>query len=403
MLTELTEFLSKRCQILEGIAKRAQISTVSCLVGHGKSMTAHTSTVSMKCNYCRGEHLLYQCKDFQKLSVPDKTKHVKAKGLCMNCLKGKHLVKDYLSSNCRTCGKRHNLLLHEGSNVSKEIMKSKAPLETSDDKEVENKENVICSHSRSEEIAANQILLSTAVVKVKDVEGNYVKTRALLDSGSQSSFVSDELINRLKFKCHNVQIEVKGVNQQVSHALKSAKLSIISHCNSFTAEMQCIVLPKITQNVPAVKVDILNLSIPNNLRLADPQFNVSRPVDLLIGADIFWVLLCVGQIKLGKQQPTLQKTLLSWIVAGRVKNSKSKSGSILCNLTSIEDLHERVTKFWRIENCFDKEIEGAETTHCEEYFKINHSRNSEGRFVVRLLLKEEIVSKFGNSEDIGGY
>jgi len=46
--------------------------------------------------------------------------------------------------------------------------------------------------------------------------------------------------------------------------------------------------------------------------LADPKYYIPKEVDLLIGAERFWELACVGQIKLGKNKPTLQKTMLGW-------------------------------------------------------------------------------------------
>jgi len=39
--------------------------------------------------------------------------------------------------------------------------------------------------------------------------------------------------------------------------------------------------------------------------LADPKYYIPKEVDLLTGAEKFWDLICVGQIKLGKNKPTL--------------------------------------------------------------------------------------------------
>ncbi|KYM98837.1 hypothetical protein ALC62_10437, partial [Cyphomyrmex costatus] len=68
--------------------------------------------------------------------------------------------------------------------------------------------------------------------------------------------------------------------------------------------------------------------IPQNIQLADPQFNVSSEIDLLIGADHFWHLLCVGQIKSSPIQPILQKTRFGWILAGCVFKSSRGNDKI---------------------------------------------------------------------------
>jgi len=81
--------------------------------------------------------------------------------------------------------------------------------------------------------------------------------------------------------------------------------------------------------------------IPENLQLADPEFHKAQRVDLLIGASLFYELLCVGQINLLPGLPLLQKTRLGWVVscgsaliASRVPSSASKENSIDVELDS---------------------------------------------------------------------
>lgn len=45
--------------------------------------------------------------------------------------------------------------------------------------------------------------------------------------------------------------------------------------------------------------------LPAGLELADPQFNISSSVDLLISVDLFWQLLYVGQVRATSDHPTL--------------------------------------------------------------------------------------------------
>jgi len=44
----------------------------------------------------------------------------------------------------------------------------------------------------------NHILLATAIVDVKNKSGQYVPCRALLDSGSESSFITERCVQRLR-------------------------------------------------------------------------------------------------------------------------------------------------------------------------------------------------------------
>jgi hypothetical protein len=63
-------------------------------------------------------------------------------------------------------------------------------------------------------------------------------------------------------------------------------------------------------------MDMSKITVPENIKLADPRFDCSGPVDLLIGAELFLPLMCIGQIHLAPGQPHFQKTHLGWIVGG---------------------------------------------------------------------------------------
>lgn len=210
----------------------------------------------------------------------------------------------------------------------------------------------------------SQILLFTAMVKIKDSDGRLVNARALLDNGSQSNFISESIIKELNLKVKDSAIKIKGISQQVTKALKTVSLKISSRFESFTTDLQCIVLPAITQRVPNVKLDKYSLGIPRNITLADPQFHMPLEIDLLLGAEKFWEMICVGQIKLGKGKPILQKTLLGWIVAGKLDFPKYSTSYISCNLSCTQNLDDTLRKFWQIENIIDKQEAISEDSYC---------------------------------------
>ncbi|XP_047027916.1 uncharacterized protein LOC124635998 [Helicoverpa zea] len=55
----------------------------------------------------------------------------------------------------------------------------------------------------------------------------------------------------------------------------------------------------LTGDIPKVPVDVQNLKIPKDIVLADPKFNEPAPVDMLIGADLFWDIIVGEQRPLG--------------------------------------------------------------------------------------------------------
>ncbi|XP_020297685.1 uncharacterized protein LOC109862144 [Pseudomyrmex gracilis] len=257
--------------------------------------------------------------------------------------------------------------------------------------EAKNNEDVVCNHAQTNKLTkTSQVLLSTAMVKVKGSDGQTIIGKALLDNGSQSNFVTEEFAKKLSLKFTNNQIEIKGISQHVTHAMNSVNLSMTSRFDTFEMDILCIVLPKITQSVPTFEFIKADCNIPKNIKLADPNFNLAGKIDLLLGAERFWEVICVGQIKLGKNQPVLQKSVLGGLVSGTISIFLSKQKQTSCNLSLAEDLNNTVHKFWEIEQYENSNFVTPEDEYCETHFKNNYSRQSDGKFVVKLPVKEEV-------------
>lgn len=110
-LKEFIEFLANRCRVSETMVvnnKKAnnaeKINKVSSHVGIAKST---------KCFVCREDHATDKCPDLVKMQVDDRFRKIKALGLCLNCLKGKHFARECHGQRCSQCGGLHNKLLHK--------------------------------------------------------------------------------------------------------------------------------------------------------------------------------------------------------------------------------------------------------------------------------------------------
>ncbi|NEV48941.1 hypothetical protein EUZ93_00065, partial [Wolbachia pipientis] len=165
--------------------------------------------------------------------------------------------------------------------------------------------------------------------------------------------------------------------------------------------MQFIVLEKITQNLPTIEVNVTDLDIPKNIKLADPNFNIPSKIDILIGAERFWELVCVGQIRLGKNKPILQKSLLGWLVSGSINIVESKKHpQTSCNLSTLEELCQTVQSFWEVENYANIKNSTSEEKYCERLFETSYVRQNDGRFVVKLPVKKEILPLLNGSREV---
>ena len=98
--------------------------------GHGKGpkqVKNFLTTATAECPLCKGQHPLYQCQEFKKLT--QKERHVAATraSLCLNCLRPGHGYKQCKSTfTCKTYHKKHHTLLH----FSESSPSSCAPTET---------------------------------------------------------------------------------------------------------------------------------------------------------------------------------------------------------------------------------------------------------------------------------
>ncbi|XP_036144286.1 uncharacterized protein LOC118646100 [Monomorium pharaonis] len=191
-------------------------------------------------------------------------------------------------------------------------------------------------------------------------------------------------------------IEIRGINQQAVCSTDSVNLKITSRFGTFGTELTYVVLPRITQNIPTIEIDISNIEIPKNIKLADPHFNIPGKIDLLIGADNFWNLMCVGQIKLGKQRPATYRRQLDgrFIVQYPIKehllealgNSKEVA---LKRFQSLERKFERKSEFKR-------EYAGF----MREYLHLGHMKPvaEHDRSKFRVFLPHHAVTKEGDAK-----
>nr|CAH7754435.1 unnamed protein product [Callosobruchus chinensis] len=111
----------------------------------------------------------------------------------------------------------------------------------------------------------------------------------------------------------------------------------------------------------------------------DPSYFTSSGVDMLLGAEFFYELLCIGQIRLGKNLPTLQKTVLGWVLSSPIPFVQPLQQTT-CHLTTNQEIHHLLTKFWEIEEpLVTKNLQfSSEEQICEDIFQASTKRASDG-------------------------
>ncbi|XP_055632494.1 uncharacterized protein LOC129772975 [Toxorhynchites rutilus septentrionalis] len=191
---------------------------------------------------------------------------------------------------------------------------------------------------------------------------------------------------------------ISGIGQSTVNVHYGITLSLSSRFDTFSTSLECLVLPKLTVSLPGHHIDVVRWNIPRNLPLADPQFNISKGIDIIIGAELFYHLLEHQQFSLGLGYPILQKTFLGYIVCGKLEQLSSEppitQTSMIC---AEQQLDAQLQRFWEVENIEDVKEHSNEEQACEEHFLQTTSREVDGRFVVRLPLREDMITLMGDS------
>ncbi|UYV63877.1 hypothetical protein LAZ67_2005876 [Cordylochernes scorpioides] len=229
----------------------------------------------------------------------------------------------------------------------------------------------------SEADGSIQILLSTAIIHIQDVNGEDQICRALLDNGSQRSLITEKCAAKLGIPIRRKRIAVGGLGDQlVESSLGEVLIRFSSHFDHQSFETTALVLTKLTNNIPSFTVKKINYSHMKGLILADPSYFKSREIDVILGSDIVFNLIQEGR-----------------------RNGNEKSFRNMAHFSSELESEDLIKRFWELESIPLEEIPTKEEKDCESHYLKNVVRDESGRYIVRLPFKES-AEKLGQSKSI---
>lgn len=423
--SKFMEFLRNRADLIETLELSHNVTINRGSNAHAnknnhklKAMVSldntNTSSSSTCCPRCSGNHHLNVCSQFLALSIAERLSALPSYKVCFNCFRRGHYSTNCKKSGCKICKRKHHTIIHctdfkqkpsvdnaaDRKNVHEQPKPETIPTPTSSNADVALAASI---SARSHTSSPSDVLLSTALVRCYDVHNKEYIARALLDSGSSSCLMTEKLCKQLNLPFTKVDRSICGINNSLSHIGKMCSVRIKSLSESHSFDLQCFVLPTITDNVPARQIDLRNLNIPIDLHLADPNFHTPAEIDLIIGADLFWSLLGSQKLSLGHKQPILYETRLGWLISGPINSgyNNMSNKSLMCNFTKVDidqlshrsrdvdDIQNQLTRFWQLEEvCHQSSTYSAEEQHCEDHFVKNTVRLGDGRFSVKIPLKE---------------
>lgn len=292
-----------------------------------------------------------------------------------------------LSTRCHICREAHHTILHnEFSNNSRAT--STPTNNTTVNQTFQPPATTVTPESAAVSMHVTNLkqcdLLPALLPTVKVIISTLHKTfcvRALVDQGSQLSFISEELSDILPIRTTKTRIDVSGIGgNRVLTVKKALSFNIRSNYDhNFELQIDALVVPTVTSYRPTNRH---HYSIPDlsEFSLADPQFLSADKIHLLLGNDVYGELLLPGMKKF-ENSLLVQETHLGWMISGPAKET---STHISANVCSLDD---QLRLFWEQEELIDKRSLNNEEEACEKLFTETHTRDENGRYTVHLPFK----------------
>ncbi|XP_011858790.1 PREDICTED: uncharacterized protein LOC105556317 [Vollenhovia emeryi] len=351
----LEEFLTTKLRALERIEATTAHPGPSSAPSPPKRahQTTQQSDSSYPCDCCNAQHFIVMCSKFRELSPSARHKVAIDKRLCFNCL-GRHSVRACKSQRgCKTCSGRHHTMLHGTHPIAAPAQK-------------------------------------TALALVNSSTTQH-PARLLIDAGSE---LTENLIRQLNIPRQYSGIVITGIaGKECTRTRGVVSLTLRSTHSNAAATIQAHVLRTVTSILPSFEAEPEEWPHLRNLALADPDFLIPRPVDILIGADAYGQIIKPNIIRHSPLMPIAQLSIFGWLVLGPVNREATRTSTHHASTQVNEDaLNELLTKFWVQEEVPTHDVSQLtpDEQRCEEHFKATHSRDSSGRYVVRIPLKSPV-------------
>ena len=282
-----------------------------------------TNSTGIRCVYCNGDHFSASCT--KVVNVKDRRDILKRSGRCYNCLRSHHKSKDCDSrKTCRYCRRRHHQSIceHSGNLNATPNVNPVTPNPPAQDPPAQNPQSQTVTTSSCNKIPNNQtVLLQTARAISISAYGT-VPIRALLDNGSQLSYITTTLQSKLRLepiRREKLHLNTFGSNTFATKACDVVRLSLQRPGQSDTIEIIACTSPTICSSLPAL-VDVTKYAHLTDLELADHcNEQSSGPIYVLIGSNYYWSIV-TGELVKGDSGPVAMNSVFGWLLSRPVSS-----------------------------------------------------------------------------------
>lgn len=288
-----------------------------------------------KCPFCEKNHALGSCQEFKKKKVEDRVEFIKIKGLCFGCLKPGHLSISCQSRlTCEECGKLHPTLLHVSKPAKLPAKRNqtgnKQPKEPNNDESI-NASTSVSNYVSDHCVEATTCMVVPVILTHKENTSVKIFTYALLDNGSDSTFINSSILTKLQVNGPEITLKLNTMYGQTEIEAKKIEGLVVQHINQ--AEVS-IALPRAYSRdiIPSKKGQIPTpekaKKWPHLDRIKDKLLPLQEDMEIgiLIGCNCPKALK-PREVILGRDEdPYAVRTLLGWGIIGPIVPTNSASG-----------------------------------------------------------------------------
>lgn len=343
------------------------------------------------CVYCNGTHHPSECVAYD--TAEKRSARIKQKMLCFNCF-GNHKVTDCRSKySCRKCKRRHHTTLCDCTENKEHSTTTKAAVIAVNGEEQLPTTALYTTQDRLTS-SRTDVLLKTAVSTVSYGK-HATEANILLDEGSQKSFVTEDLAQRLNLKpCGTTTISLAAFGD-ASRNVRNLQKAIVNLQteNHETLSMEVLIVPTIAAPLTnRTRLEVGKMPYLRGLKLAHPiKEEDNFEISMLIGADFYWDIV-ENEIIRGNG-PTAVKSKLGYLLSGPTFNQNVSTTCISTTMMNVLIQHKQeevdLEKFWNLESIgvTEKEMSTKENSFYDTYESSIEHEN--GRYIAKLPWKDD--------------
>ncbi|XP_063441925.1 uncharacterized protein LOC134722246 [Mytilus trossulus] len=318
------------------------------------------------CKYCNGNHGVWKCDEFRKLTVNKRWDTAKRLQLCYRCLGHDHVGRQCPRSracNLDGCKEVHNRLLHrDKQSFSEPKVPVRTESKTKQNYAAEKKENTDAVTERESrdrtmigrDRKSNFVTLRTVPVILKN--GNRtVSVNALLDDASTKTYINADVAAELGLQGQIQKVTVNVLNDNVeTFETMPVEVRLQSHNGQTDAKVVAFTTNRVTGSLQPVDWKQHARKWDHLAGIKFPNLGKRPTVDMLIGLDYPDLHYSYRDIRGKPGEPIARLTPLGWTCIGDPNSGQDQT---LFNRTYFargqenrNNLDNIVRKFWEIEN-----------------------------------------------------